>query len=50
MDNGEILVGEEFWNFVGGGEIYNELLDIFQEAGQKLRGKINKRFAEFAKN
>ncbi len=47
LENGEILVGEEFWNFVACDNIYNELLDIFQSAGEKLRGEIDKRFKEF---
>ena len=47
LENGEVLVGQEFWNFVAGGNIYNELLDIFQEVGEKLRVEIDKKFAEF---
>ncbi|MEO0075909.1 MAG: TdeIII family type II restriction endonuclease [candidate division WOR-3 bacterium] len=46
LDNGEILVGQEFWNFVGSGEIYEDLLNIFQEAGNELREEIDKKFAE----
>ncbi|RKZ30577.1 TdeIII family type II restriction endonuclease, partial [bacterium] len=46
LDNGEVLVGEKFWNFVAGKEIYNELLDVFQEVGEKLRTEIDKKFTE----
>jgi len=46
LDNGEILVGEEFWNFVGGGEIYADLLDVFQKVGKELRTEIDKKFTE----
>lgn len=49
LENGEILVGEEFWNFVANNTIYEELLDIFQEVGEKLRNEIDKKFAEFRK-
>jgi type II restriction enzyme len=49
LDKGEILVGEEFWNFVAGDNIYEELLDVFQEVGEKLRNEIDKKFAEFRK-
>lgn len=49
LTRGEILVGEEFWNFVAGSDIYNDLLDIFQEAGEKLRPEIDKRFIELRK-
>lgn len=46
LDN-EILVGEEFWNFVVGDNIYQELLDVFQGVGDELREEIDKKFAEF---
>ncbi|HDN58339.1 TdeIII family type II restriction endonuclease [Archaeoglobus sp.] len=49
LDRGEILVGEEFWNFVANDDIYDELLDVFQEAGNELREEIDKKFAEFRK-
>ena len=47
LENGEVLVGEEFWNFVASDNIYDELLDIFQEVGEELRTEIDKKFAEF---
>jgi len=47
LDRGEILVGEEFWNFVADDEIYEELLDVFQEAGDELREEIDRKFAQF---
>ena len=47
LGNDEILVGEEFWNFVANDEIYNELLDVFQEAGELLRDEIDEKFREF---
>lgn len=47
LENGEILVGEEFWNFVANDNIYDELLDVFQEVGEQLRSEIDKKFAEF---
>ena len=47
LENGEVLVGEEFWNFVASDSIYDELLDIFQEIGEQLRSEIDKKFAEF---
>jgi len=46
LENGEVLVGEEFWNFVASDNIYNELLDVFQKVGQELRIEIDKKFAE----
>jgi len=47
LESGEILVGEEFWNFVASDNIYEELLDVFQRVGEELRGEIDKKFAEF---
>ncbi len=47
LENGEVLVGEEFWNFVASDNIYDELLDVFQEVGEGLRVEIDKKFAEF---
>lgn len=47
LKNMEIMVGKEFWNFVASDEIYDELLDAFEQAGKKLRDKIDKKFSEF---
>ncbi len=47
LEGGEILIGEEFWNFVANGDVYNDLLDVFQNVGEKLRDEIDKKFAEF---
>jgi hypothetical protein len=47
LEKGEILVGEEFWNFVASDNIYEELLDVFQEVGEELRAEIDEKFAEF---
>jgi len=49
LDRGEILVGKEFWNFIANDDIYNDLLDVFQEAGNKLREEIDRKFAQFRK-
>ena len=49
LDRREILVGEEFWNFVANDDIYDDLLDIFQEAGDELREEIDRKFAQFRK-
>jgi hypothetical protein len=47
LKKGEILVGEEFWNFVASDEIYEDLLDVFQTAGEQLRDEIDRMFAKF---
>lgn len=46
----EVKVAEEFWNFVGGCNCYESLLDCFEEAGNILREDIDKKFAEFARS
>jgi len=50
LENGEILVGEEFWNFVASDNIYEELLDVFQKVGEELRDEIDEKFAELRKD
>lgn len=37
LSNGEILVGKEFWNYIGQGEIYDDLLEVFSLAGKTER-------------
>jgi len=46
LENGEILVGEEFWNFVVCDNIYEELLNVFQKVGEELRDEIDEKFTE----
>jgi type II restriction enzyme len=43
----EVLVAEEFWDFLGGKGTFEELLDIFEQTGIELREEIDKKFAEF---
>ena len=45
----EVLVGDEFWNFLANDNIYEELLDVFQEVGTELRDEIDEKFAELQK-
>jgi len=47
LEKGEILIGEKFWNFVACDNIYEELLDVFQNVGEELRSEIDEKFAEF---
>jgi hypothetical protein len=49
LEEREILVGEEFWNFVATDNIYEELLDVFQKVGEELRNEIDEKFKEFRK-
>jgi len=46
----ELMVAEEFWDFLGGDGAYIELLDCFEKAGITLRPEIDKYFARFNKS
>jgi len=43
----ELMVAQEFWDFLGGPGAYNDLLDCFERAGKKLRPELDRQFAEF---
>ena len=43
----ELMVAEEFWDFLGGQGAYNELLDCFEKAGIELRPEIDEYFGRF---
>lgn len=37
-DNSQIIIGRDFWNFLAGGQdIYDELLDVFERAGEEIQ-------------
>lgn len=43
----EVMVAEEFWDFLGGKGAYQDLLDCFERAGVELRPEIDKYFERF---
>ncbi len=43
----ELKVGSEFWDFVGGGDVYEALLDCFERAGIEMRDEIDVYFRRF---
>ena len=43
----ELKVAEEFWNFLGGEGVYQQLLDIFERIGIELRPEIDEYFARY---
>lgn len=45
----EIMVAEEFWNYLGGEDTYEQLLDVFETVGIELRPEIDDRFQAFNK-
>lgn len=36
----QLIVGQDFWNFVAGEDIYEEFIQIFKEVGEELRERI----------
>lgn len=47
--NNELMVGKEFWDFVGGKGAYKELLGCFERIGVELRPEIDTYFKKFLK-
>lgn len=45
--NKELLVGKEFWDFLGGDGSYEKLLDCFENVGIEMRDEIDGYFARF---
>lgn len=41
-DDRELLVGRDFWNFVAGEEVFDEMLEVFKEIGEELQDQIGK--------
>lgn len=46
----ELKVAEEFWDFLGGTDTYQNLLDCFERVGIELRDEIDFYFKQFNKN
>jgi len=45
----DLLIGKKFWNFLAKEEIYDELLNIFEETGKELKPKIEDKIKEIEK-
>ena len=43
------MIAEEFWNYLGGEDTYEQLLSVFETAGVELRPEIDARFKMFNK-
>ena len=48
--NEDILVGKEYWNFLGGKDTFEQLLDVFDKVGKKYKQTLIQKFKETAKN
>jgi len=45
----DFLVGEEYWDFIGGKNTFPELLKTFDDIGKKFKEKLSKKFKEIAR-
>jgi len=45
----DFLVGDEYWDFIGGKNTFPELLETFDEVGKEFKEKLNKKFKQIAK-
>jgi type II restriction enzyme len=43
----ELKVADEFWNFLGGSNTYNDLLNVFEQVGLQLKPEIDEKFKSF---
>ena len=48
--NTQIKVGEQFWNFLAGKPVYDDLLDCFERAGIEMCDEIDEYFEQFRGN
>lgn len=45
----DFLIGEEFWDFLGGENTFSDLLNVFNNVGKKFKEKLDLKFKEIAK-
>ncbi len=46
----DFLVGDEYWDFIGGKNTFRELLQTFDEVGKEFKEKLNKKFKDIARD
>ncbi len=44
----DFLVGDEYWDFIGGDNTFFELLKTFDEVGKDFKDRLNKKFKQIA--
>lgn len=50
MDVGnDFLVGDEYWDFIGGPNTFTELLETFDEVGKEFKERLSEKFKNIAK-
>jgi len=45
----DFLIGKDFWNFLGGQNTYEELIEIYEKVGEEIRPVLDKKFKDIAK-
>ncbi len=46
----DFLVGEQYWNFIGGQNTFPELLDTFDDVGKAYKENLKQKFKEIARD
>jgi hypothetical protein len=46
----DFLIGEEYWDLLGGEKTFPDLLNVFDEVGKSFKEKLNKKFKEIAES
>ena len=44
----DFLIGEKYWDFLGGKNTFVELLGLFNKTGEAFKDQLNKKFKEIA--
>lgn len=44
----DFLIGEEYWDFIGGENTFKELLETFDKVGKEFKDRLNEKFKEIA--
>ena len=44
----DFLIGEEYWNFIGGENTFSELLNTFDTVGKTFKDQLDKKFQQIA--
>lgn len=46
----DFLVGDAYWDFIGGANTFPDLLDVFDAVGKRYKEQLHEKFREIAKN
>jgi len=46
----DFLIGDEYWDFIGGKDTFPQILDLFDKVGKEFKFKLAEKFIDIAKN